>query len=107
QEKEKEYGLYAKKILDFASSVGKQVNRLTHLVNDILDFGQILTGSYQLELKKHRVCDVIRDVVEKLDPVFSSFNIAPPDLECSDKAVVTLDKKRIQQVISNLLTNAI
>lgn len=95
------------KIYDFANQVNRQVKRLSILINDILDFGRIRSGSYKLNFGKMNICVAVSEVIEKLDPVFQAFYISPPDFICKDDAIVNIDKTRIEQVISNLLTNAI
>jgi signal transduction histidine kinase len=51
------------KLYAFADFVTNQIDRIAHLVEDILDFGRIRTGSYKLE--RHNICEVIREVINE------------------------------------------
>ncbi len=95
------------KFLKFPEFVSLQVNRMSHLIEDILDFGRIRTGSYKLEFRTKNICKVILDVIEQAGPAFKLFRLSPPELLFAEDAIVSIDEERIKQVIKNLLTNAI
>jgi PAS domain S-box-containing protein len=84
----------------------RQVERLTRLVDDLLDVSRISRGTLTLKLEEVDLCEVAREVVERLAPQAQvsgcviSF-ASPPAL------MGTWDRLRIEQVLGNLLVNAI
>jgi signal transduction histidine kinase len=96
-----------RKIYDFANQVNKQVKRLNILVNDIIDFGRIRSGDYELDFEIINICSVVSETIDQLDPVFQAFKISPPEFIWNEDAFVRIDKYRIHQVLSSLLTNAV
>jgi PAS domain S-box-containing protein len=84
--------------------VDKQVNKLTKLINDLLDLTRIETGGLQLEQRRYPISEVIHEVISDIGLVAGSHRI---DLLLSDDPMVFVDKDRIEQVFVNLITNAI
>ncbi len=83
----------------------KGVNRLSRLVNDLLDVSRIKSG--QLELQRE-LCDlgtIVRDAVQQQRQQHPKRRIT---VEAPRKALlVEADADRIEQVITNYLTNAV
>jgi len=82
----------------------QSISRLENLINDLLDVSKIKAGklSYNMELVPFN--DIIRRSVSNVQFLSSSHHIIMKDI-----ADVTLlgDKIRLEQVLNNLLTNAI
>jgi len=95
------------RVLSMAVQTDKQVSRLTRLVDDMLDVSRIRSGSLKIEREKFDLCELIDDVVEHLKDHFTSASCGQPVVEKCDGAIGDWDRLRIEQVISNLLTNAI
>ena len=85
----------------------RQVNRLTRLVDDMLDISRIRTGKLSIEKQKADFCTLVQDSVERMRSHFRDAGYPDPELECSGTAVLELDPVRIEQVVNNLLTNAL
>jgi CheY-like chemotaxis protein/two-component sensor histidine kinase len=87
------------------SIIGRQVQHLTRLVDDLLDVSRIARGKIELQREPINLADVVTLAVETASPLLEqrghhlSINI-PPNL------TLYADSIRIQQVISNLLTNS-
>jgi PAS domain S-box-containing protein len=86
--------------------IGRQLQQITRLIDDLLDVGRITSGRIHLEAKPVRLRDVIVDGVEAIRPAIAlksqtlALNIDGPDLW------VTGDRARLIQVVSNLAHNA-
>jgi PAS domain S-box-containing protein len=95
------------RVSKWASQIDKQIQRLTRLVDDMLDVSRIRTGRLTMERESFDLCELMREVVERLKDQFISNRYPVPQISgCSD-TVGTWDRMRIEQVITNLLTNAI
>lgn len=92
---------------DFVALVDKQTYRLTRLIDDMLDVSRIRSG--RLEIRKQSV-DLSRlatEVVHRLKDLFVSASYQMPELQLAEDAVIFCDPLRIEQVLVNLLTNAV
>lgn len=97
-DKKREY--YANIIMDESS-------RMAALVSDMLDLSQLESGSFKLEIDRFYINDLINSIAGKYhaNTLLSGkkLNISMP----AEDAEVTGDRFRIEQVITNLLNNAI
>ena len=87
------------------SIIVSQARRLTRLVNDLLDASRLTSGQFTLFRETCDLAQLIRDTVEQLRPVapYHTFQVeATPD-----KVIGNWDSARLQQVLGNLLDNAI
>lgn len=80
---------------------------LLHLVNNVLELSRYEAGRMQLHLMPTKVRSLIYDVAEMIEPLASTSGLEII-LDC-DRAPeeVLVDPLRLQQVITNLLSNAI
>jgi signal transduction histidine kinase len=81
------------------------VERLTRLVDNLFDVSQITAGRLKLQREPCELCETVRAVVSGLSEQASRAGCA---VSVSAPAAVTgnWDRFRIEQVITNLLTNA-
>jgi PAS domain S-box-containing protein len=77
------------------------------LIEDILDVSRIITGKYRLEVRATEVADVIESAVESVLPAAQARDIRLQRVLDSGPCLVSGDPARLQQVVWNLLTNAI
>lgn len=83
----------------------RQMTRLTRLVEDMLDIARIQSGKLTVTRERVGLSDLVRDVVGRLDPILRQEDIAP-ELVCEENIEGSFDAFRIEQVVTNLLTNA-
>lgn len=94
--------------LDFVKSIQDTARSVIAIINDINDFSKIEAGGVRIERKPFQIRNCIEEVVtmqnaiatQKKINLYSIFDNKLPDL-------IIGDPMRTQQVISNLLTNAI
>jgi signal transduction histidine kinase/ActR/RegA family two-component response regulator len=87
--------------------IGRQVEHLAHLVDDLLDASRISTGKVHLRRARLDLADVVRRTVEDHRAVFARGGV---DLALSVSGApvwVDADDTRLAQVIGNLLGNAL
>lgn len=77
------------------------------LIDDLLDVSRIITGKLRLDVRQVELAPLIRAVIDGLRPAAEARNIhLQTDLD-SNLSPISGDPDRLQQVIWNLLTNAI
>lgn len=82
-----------------------QVQKLNTLISDLLDISKIEAGKLQFNLERFNLTIVLQEVLETFPYTNTSHEIIF-DVN-SEECLVLADKQRIEQVIINLLTNAI
>lgn len=84
----------------------RQVDRLSELVGDLMDVSRITAGRLQLELEQVDLAAVCRDVVGRLaeDAARARCEVT---LSGDANALGTWDRLRLEQVVTNLLSNAL
>ena len=94
------------KLIKMFDTDSKQIERMTVIINDMLDVTRISSGKLSMNLEDFDLSTLIYDVVERNhEQLEESGNQITID---SGKNIVgRWDKFRIEQVITNLLTNAI
>jgi PAS domain S-box-containing protein len=92
-----------RRLVDIAST---NTDRLTSIVNDILDLEKISSGEVTFNFESVNMCDLINDTLIELSPFIKNHN-AVLDVNLPDKALrVWADPGRTKQVLVNLLSNA-
>jgi two-component system, chemotaxis family, CheB/CheR fusion protein len=81
-----------------------QVDRLIHLIQDLLDVTKIKSGKLELQLEEVCLNDILENVIQDVSSAISSHKIIKSG---QTNAKVRCDCVRIEQVITNLLTNAV
>ena len=76
------------------------------LIADVLDVSRIVTGKLQLQLTTVDMCDLVAQATESVRPTASGRHLELSLVERST-CLVRGDAGRLQQVVWNLLTNAI
>lgn len=94
-------------IKKFAEGIDQQLTRLTRLVDDMLDISRLRSGKFKLAKERVNFCEVVHNAVEQIRPQFIEAGYEPPKLINLKEVYGCWDSLRIEQVINNLLTNAI
>lgn len=83
-----------------------QTRRLQNLIKDLLNFSLITTGKLELELKEDDLSELVKSVVNRFGDHLTLAGCSLK-LESGDEIRGLWDQVRLDQAISNLLTNAI
>jgi two-component system, sensor histidine kinase len=86
--------------------IARQGNHLTRLVNDLLDVARVTSDKLQLRREAVNVDATIRDCIEAAEPRARERETRFV-VELSSGATIEGDSGRLEQVIGNLLANAI
>ena len=90
----------------FIDAVNRHAERLGRLVSDLLDISRIEAGRYPLNFQRVAVADAVDNVLDMLEVEASSKNIEL-SAEIDPALELVADKKALDQVLVNLVTNAI
>lgn len=92
------------KLLQYVVKLESQVDRITSLINDLLDVSRMEAGKLDLVKEKFNLSELVREVVGDIQELSKHKRIIVED---SLQGKVLADKHRISQVITNLISNAI
>lgn len=92
------------KISNEFQSIVQELDRMTVLINDLLDVSKIESGTLTIRPVELNLNELIADVVQALQPSAPSHEII---FSSNKQAFVFGDPSRLRQVLLNLLTNAI
>lgn len=91
----------------YLSIVYEEIQRLTRLVNDLLDMSAMDAGKTILNIGEYDINEIIRQCVIKFQAAIKSKKLNV-DVWLDDNSVyVLIDKDKIIQVLTNLIDNAI
>lgn len=90
--------------LEFTSKMDKQINRLSHLIHDLLDATKVNAGEMLYEEHNFDFSVLVSETIDQLQVTTKTHTI---EKNLSATAYVYGDKNRLGQVISNLVINAI
>jgi signal transduction histidine kinase len=82
-----------------------QSEKLAHLIDELLDIARIHTGKLSTHLIDANLAQVIRDVTTRFCDTLEQAS-CPVTLHLDDTLIVPADTFRVEQVLINLLTNA-
>jgi PAS domain S-box-containing protein len=95
------------RVSDAIETIERNANSQMQLIEDLLDISRIVQGNLSLNFSSINLVEVIADAIEVVQPSADNKNI---QLECVLDTPVELirgDSDRLQQVVWNLLCNAI
>lgn len=81
--------------------------RLSHLVNDILDFSKLKDNNFSIELKQVNLSVLVQVVFTICQPLLKDKQVQLRNLISPDLRPVLADPDRLQQIMYNLVGNAI
>jgi len=80
--------------------------KIARLIDDLLDLGRIRAGQLELELSSFDLCDLIRDVGTLME-MQARDSGSSVSVELGEPIVGRWDRSRLDQVVSNLISNAV
>ena len=88
-------------------AIERSVQQQAKLVDDILDFGRMMIGKLRLDVRPVELEPVIEASVETVLPAAKAKSIVLDPLFDAKRAMVMGDPDRLQQVLWNILSNAV
>ncbi len=85
----------------------RQLDRMSKLIEDMLDVSRLSSGRIVLEKQRLEVNALVEEVVDRFAEQFELSKIACSFTRGPEEGWVIGDRYRLEQVVSNLLTNAL
>jgi signal transduction histidine kinase len=99
-------GLSPERVLTFLNSTNRQVDNLARLVEDMLDISRINLGKLTLQKDKLNLSLLVNEVIDRYCPE-NDERACIIHKEIQEEVITYGDRFRMEQVLSNLITNAI
>lgn len=81
-----------------------QVNKLTNLINDLLDISKVQDGQLIYNMQNFKMNDLVTEIVDEIQRTIKTHRII---IQQNPQLEVYADRERVGQVLNNLLTNSI
>ncbi|WP_447977748.1 PAS domain-containing protein [Candidatus Nitrospira bockiana] len=91
----------------YLSRVQCNIDRLTRLINDLLDLSRIEAGRVELNLTLVQLPEFLADVLEVFEPMTRAKGLTLLAEYARTPLLVEVDRDKLNQVLTNLLQNAI
>ncbi|MCO6453646.1 MAG: GAF domain-containing protein [Caldilineales bacterium] len=92
---------------DFLETVKQQTDHLQRMIDDLLEFSRLESGRVALRLQPTDIPVVIEAVVDKLTPLAETAEVILINQTPDDMPTISADPWRLEQVVTNLVDNAI
>ena len=91
---------------EFLAITVKETERLTRLINDLLDIAKIESGRMEWHMESHDLRDLVSEAATSVSQLFREHGVTLVQHLPAQAATALVDRDRVQQVIINLLSNA-
>jgi PAS domain S-box-containing protein len=85
--------------------IDRQIERMTRLIDDLLDVSRIESGAIEFQMAPFDLVEALREVIGEVGVYAPEFKLRVQD--GVGELWLSGDRQRIQQVMTNLMTNAI
>ena len=85
--------------------IGRQVDHLSQLVDDLLDVSRITRGKIELRRERLAISDIVAKAIEQASPLFEQRK-HQLTVDVPASLIVDGDPLRLAQIVANLLSNA-
>ncbi|QSQ24386.1 PAS domain S-box protein [Pyxidicoccus parkwayensis] len=85
----------------------QQVQRLSSLMDELLDISRINSGRFSLTLEVVDLCALVRDSAARFEPEVHRLGGGRLVVDVPEPLVGVWDRQRLEQVMTNLLSNAL
>lgn len=93
--------------LKHIQQVLQQGRNALRIVNDSVEIADYQQGNFKLKVRQIEICSLLDNIVRSLKNDIESKNIGVVAACSPENLIVTTDYLRLQQIVTNLLTNAI
>jgi PAS domain S-box-containing protein len=92
---------------EFVQQIEMGAKRLERLVNDLLDFARLEAGTFHLNFEDADLGQKVQDIIQSLRPQAEDARLKLEAVLPATPLVARMDPQRVEQVLSNLIGNAL
>jgi len=92
---------------EYTAIINKEANRLSFLINDLFEMSKLQVGKFELKREWTNIHLIVNKVVKNLMPAALEKGIVLEEQTDKDLPQIQLDVQRMEQVLYNLIENAI
>ena len=100
-------GTLSERQAHYLGRVKYNVERLTRMINDLLDLSRIEAGRVELALAPLAIGEVVPDIVESLQPLGQAKAISIQHQHYGAPVHIKGDRDKLHQILTNLIQNAV
>jgi two-component system sensor histidine kinase/response regulator len=100
-------GTLNEKPVYYLKRVKHNVERLTRMINDLLDLSRIEAGAVQLQLSSVSIPEILNDVVEGFQTIAMEKALSVKASATENLPQIQGDRDKLYQVLNNLIQNAV
>lgn len=100
-------GATAPNAQDELKMILRNAKRIDHLVRDFLDYALLREGRLPIRLAPHSILDVVQETVRAIRSIAGTRTLDIVNSISEPAPLVMCDRDRLQQILDNLLANAI
>ncbi len=102
------YGEISKKAHEIIVKIFESSGMLAQTINDFLNVSRIEQGSMQYDKKKFQASELVKDIVEELQPMATDRGLELTFVnKCEEGSTIHADYAKIRHIFFNLIDNAI
>jgi PAS domain S-box-containing protein len=87
--------------------IDRNARAQSQLIDDLLDLSRVMSGKIRLDVQQVAAGNVVRAVVESVEPAARAKEVALEVALGTEPATIAADAARLQQIVWNLVTNAV
>ena len=100
-------GTLSERQTHYLGRVKYNVERLTRMINDLLDLSRIEAGRVELTLAPLAIAELVPEIVESLQPVGQAKSISIQHQHQGGAVKISGDRDKLHQILTNLIQNAV
>jgi signal transduction histidine kinase len=92
---------------EFYAIIRRESDRLTHLINNVLDVARIDAGTKQYAFLEGDAVALVREVIEAYQPLFDRLGFAVETVLPASPIIVSMDRDALARALVNLFQNVV
>lgn len=100
------FGTFSEPAHNIIRSADQSAQKLSLLVDDLLDIDKLLSGKMQFDVKTQAIYPLVSEAIEKISEYAAQHDVTFELLSQDEQLSVNVDSQRLQQVLTNLMSNA-
>jgi two-component system, OmpR family, sensor kinase len=93
--------------MEFLKIITEESERLTRLINDVLDLSKIEAGKMNFFMEEENIVEIVKKSIKNMKGFAESKSITINEIIENENIKVYIDKDRTMQVLANLINNAV